>query len=257
MLDVGQGDGLFLRTEGGTACLIDGGSSDIKQVGRYRILPFLKERGVGRLDYVLVTHTDGDHISGIRELLEQAGEPGGIRVETLLLSEQSAAEEAGLQLIELAAQAGTSVRQIEAGMVLADGSASISCIHPGRGSFYADKNAGSLVLRLTYGDFSILLTGDLEETGEREILDAGEELTCDVLKAGHHGSRFSTTEEWMEKAAPKLTLISCGKNNSYGHPHEETIARIREAGSGVLMTPEQGAVTIYSNGRDFWAEGFK
>lgn len=257
MLDVGQGDGLFLRTEGGTACLIDGGSSDIKQVGRYRILPFLKERGVGRLDYVLVTHTDGDHISGIRELLEQAGEPGGIRVETLLLSGQSAAEEAGLQLIELAAQAGTSVRQIEAGMVLADESASISCIHPGRGSFYTDKNAGSLVLRLTYGDFSILLTGDLEETGEREILDAGEELTCDVLKAGHHGSRFSTTEEWMEKAAPKLTLISCGKNNSYGHPHEETIARIREAGSGVLMTPEQGAITIYSNGRDFWAEGFK
>lgn len=256
MLDVGQGDGLFLRTEEGTTCLIDGGSSDVKQVGRYRILPFLKERGVGRLDYVMVTHTDDDHISGIKELLEQAGEGGGIRIGTLLLSKQSLEEEAGLRLRELAVEAGADVRIMKAGMVLEDKSTRLCCLHPEDGTAYADKNAGSLVFRLSYGEFSMLLTGDLEETGEGEILQREVETACDILKAGHHGSRFSTTEEWLTAAHPRLTLISCGEDNSYGHPHEETLERLQEAGSQVLVTTREGAITIYSDGKGFRAEGF-
>lgn len=255
MLDVGQGDGLFLRTEAGTTCLIDGGSSDVKQVGRYRILPFLKERGVGNLDYVMVTHTDEDHISGIKELLEQAGEGGGIKIRTLLLSKQSLEEEAGLRLRKLAVEAGTDVRIMKAGMVLEDKSTKICCLHPEEGADYADKNAGSLVLRLSYGEFSMLLTGDLEETGEREILQREVDTDCDILKAGHHGSRFSTTEEWLTAAHPRLTLISCGEDNSYGHPHEETLERLQEAGSQILVTTKEGAVTIYSDGKGFRAEG--
>lgn len=257
MLDVGQGDGLFLRTRDGMTCLIDGGSSDVKEVGRYRILPFLKERGVGRVDYVLVTHTDGDHISGIGELLEQAGEPGGIKVRTLLLSGQSAQEEAGVKLWRLAERAGTQVKLIKAGTLLKDKRVQLCCLHPAQETSYGDKNAGSLVLRLTYGSFSMLLTGDLEETGEREILESSEELGSDILKAGHHGSRFSTTEEWLQRVQPALTLISCGQDNSYGHPHEETLERLREAGSRVLLTTEQGAITVRSDGRSFWVEGFR
>lgn len=257
MLDVGQGDGLFLRTETGTTCLIDGGSSDVKQVGRYRILPFLKEQGVGALDYVLITHTDKDHISGVEELLKQAGEPGGLRIGALLLSEQSAWEEAGIELQELAKAAGADVKIIKAGMILADKSTKLYCVHPQEGAPYTDKNAGSLVFRLSYGEFSMLLTGDLEETGEKEILERGETISCDVLKAGHHGSRFSTTKEWIEKAQPKLTLISCGQDNSYGHPHEEMLERLKNAKSQWLLTTEQGAVTIYSDGKSFWAEGYK
>ncbi len=257
MLDVGQGDGLFLRTRDGMTCLIDGGSSDVKEVGRYRILPFLKERGVGRVDYVLVTHTDGDHISGIGELLEQAGEPGGIKVRTLLLSGQSAQEEAGVKLWRLAERAGTQVKLIKAGTLLKDKRVQLCCLHPAQETSYGDKNAGSLVLRLTYGSFSMLLTGDLEETGEREILESLEELGSDILKAGHHGSRFSTTEEWLQRVQPALTLISCGQDNSYGHPHEETLERLREAGSRVLLTTEQGAITVRSDGRSFWVEGFR
>ncbi|MEH2956658.1 ComEC/Rec2 family competence protein [Candidatus Merdisoma sp. JLR.KK006] len=257
MLDVGQGDGLFLRTEAGTTCLIDGGSSDVKQVGRYRILPFLKEQGVGTLDYVFITHTDKDHISGVEELLEQAGEPGGMRVGALLLSEQSAWEETGIRLRELAEAAGTDVKIIKAGMILTDKSTKLYCMHPKEGAQYTDKNAGSLVLRLSYGEFSMLLTGDLEETGEREILEWGENISCDILKAGHHGSRFSTTGEWIEKAQPKLTLISCGQDNSYGHPHEETLERLENAQSRWLLTAEQGAVTIRSDGKSFWAQGYK
>lgn len=256
MLDVGQGDGLFLRTEEGTTCLIDGGSSDVKQVGRYRILPFLKERGVRRLDYVMVTHTDEDHILGIKELLEQAGEGGGIKIGALLLSKQSLKEEAGLKLRKLAVEAGTDVRIMKAGMTLEDKSTKICCLHPEDGTVYTDKNAGSLVLRLSYGEFSMLLTGDLEETGEGEILQREGEVTCDILKAGHHGSRFSTTEEWLTAAHPRLTLISCGEDNSYGHPHEETLERLQEVGSQVLVTTREGAITIYSDGKNFHAEGF-
>ena len=147
---LGQGDGLFLRTAEGTTCLIDGGSSDVKQVGRYRILPFLKEQGTGILDYVLVTHTDGDHISGIEELIIQAAKPGGIRIGTLLLSGQSMEEEPGLRLKELAEKAGISVKEIGAGSVLEDKSTRLTCLHPAKGNVYNDKNAGSLVLRLTY-----------------------------------------------------------------------------------------------------------
>ena len=257
MLDVGQGDGLFLRTKDGMTCLIDGGSSDVKEVGRYRILPFLKEQGVGGLDYVIVTHTDGDHISGIRELLELAGEPGGIKIRTLLLSEQSAREEAGIKLRELAKKAGTQVKLVKAGTLLKDKSTRLCCLHPAEGDFYTDKNAGSLVFRLSYGSFSMLLTGDLEETGEREILENQEELCCDILKAGHHGSRFSTTEEWLQRVQPALTLISCGQDNSYGHPHEETRERLKEAKSRILVTTEQGAITVRSDGKSFWVEGFR
>lgn len=257
MLDVGQGDGLFLRTEAGTTYLIDGGSSDVKQVGRYRILPFLKEQGVGALNYVLITHTDRDHISGVEELLEQAGEPGGIGIGTLLLSEQSSREEAGIRLQELAKAAGADVRIIKAGMLLADKRTKLFCIHPQEGDGYTDKNAGSLVLRLSYREFSMLFTGDLEETGEKEILEGGENISCHILKAGHHGSQFSTTEAWLEKASPKLTLISCGQDNSYGHPHAEALERLKKAGSGILITAEQGAITVRSDGKTFWAQGYK
>lgn len=257
MLDVGQGDGLFFRTDSGMTCLIDGGSSDVKQVGRRRILPFLKEQGVGKLDYIMITHTDRDHISGVEELLEQAGGPGGMKIGALLISEQSGREEAGIELKDLAGKAGIDVKMIKAGTVLEDKSTKLLCIHPEKGAQYADRNAGSLVFRLIYGEFSMLLTGDLEETGEREILENGAELQCDILKAGHHGARSSTTEEWLEKAQPELTLISCGQDNSYGHPHGETLDRLEKAGSRYLLTAGQGAVTIHSDGTSFRAAGYK
>ncbi len=257
MLDVGQGDGLFLRTDSGTTCLIDGGSSSVKEVGEYRILPFLKEEGISTLDYVMVTHTDSDHISGIKELLSVTGEPGEVKVGTLLLTEQGEKEEAGKQLKELAASKGIFVSVVKQGDVLLDKSTEIACLHPKGGAEYTDQNASSMVLKVTYGEFSLLLTGDLEEEGERDILDEHCLGTCDVLKAGHHGSKSSTTEAWLETVNPQLTVISCGQENSYGHPHQETLTRLEAANSHVLMTTECGAITIYSDGKSFWAEGFR
>lgn len=254
MLDVGQGDGLFLRTAQGTTLLIDGGSSSVRNVGRFRILPFLKEQGVGSLSFVAVTHTDSDHISGIEELILQSGEPGGIRVETLLMSAQEEQREAGLRLKELAMEHGIVVERIGAGDVLQDESTRIVCLHPEVEKSYPDPNGESLVFQVTYGEFSLLLTGDLEEEGEEELLNENGIGRCQVLKVGHHGSKTSTTEKWLGEVCPDVALISCGIDNSYGHPHAETLERLKKAESQVFLTSERGAVTIHSDGKKFWVK---
>ena len=272
MLDVGQGESLFLRTKAGTTVLVDGGSTSVSKVGTYRILPFLKTEGVGRLDYVIVTHVDRDHISGIEELLLQSVRPGNLKIGALLLSEASLQDEKGQELASLARSCGTQVGAVHAGMSLRDSSARLDCLYPYAGETYADTNAASVTLKITCGELSILLTGDLGQEGEEEILEAagvkgnaGAEpaagqpaagLDCDILKAGHHGSSTSSSKEWLEAVSPSLTLISCGKDNSYGHPHEETIARLRAAGSRILVTTDHGALTVRSSGKGFRVEGF-
>lgn len=256
MMDVGQGDGLFLKTEQGTAVLVDGGSSDISGVGTYRILPFLKSQGIRRLDYVIVTHMDADHYSGVEEILEKSAEPGEMKVGCLLLSKQSSEEKKGEGLIRLAKEAGAEARIIEEGMCIRDGALELTCLYPEKGMRNGDKNEGSVVLKAVFGEVSLLLTGDLGEEGERKLLESGENLDCDILKAGHHGSRTSTTEEWLQAVSPKLTIISCGQENSYGHPHKETLERLKNAGSSVLTTAEHGAITVRSDGKSFQAEGF-
>lgn len=265
MLDVGQGDGIYLRTAAGTTILIDGGSTSVTKVGTYRILPFLKTEGVGELDYVVVTHTDEDHISGIKELIEAAGEPGGLRIGTLLLSGRSLEEDKGQRLVEKARENGIAVGRIERGAVLQDDSARLICLHPDAGTGYTDVNVASVVLALSYGDFSVLLTGDLEEAGEQEILEREQKNSekvwppdgFTILKAGHHGSKTSSSKAWLGKVKPRLTLISCGKDNSYGHPHKEALERLEAAGSKILQTTECGAIIVESNGKNFQVHAFR
>lgn len=261
MLDVGQGEALFLRTEAGTTFLIDGGSTSVSKAGTYRILPFLKAEGVGRLDYAVVTHTDSDHISGLRELLSAGLRPGSLKIGTLLLSEVSLRGETGSELAALAEKAGTEIRVMEAGMTLKDSTAQLDCLFPFGEEEYADEdeNAASVTLRFACGRFSMLLTGDLGEEGEKEILQARGKrpgLNCEILKAGHHGSNTSNSEKWLEAVSPELTLISCGKDNPYGHPHQETVERLQKAGSKVLVTADCGALTVKSCGRGFRVEAF-
>lgn len=256
MLDVGQGDALFLRTGSGTTYLIDGGSSSVSSVGAYRILPFLKEQGVRTLDCLAVTHLDQDHISGVLEILEAAGEPGGIRIETLLLTEQEAGEEAK-ELLALAARCKARVYHMKEGDMIVDGGTQITCLHPGSGKTYSDKNTASLVLGVEYQNFSLILTGDLDEEGEKEILRAWKQTDgFDVLKVGHHGSGSSTSEAWLMAVKPKLALISAGENNRYGHPSPETLERLREADSEILQTTECGAITIRTDGEVIAVEKF-
>lgn len=300
-LDVGQGDCIFLQTENGDSYLTDGGSSSVSKVGKYRMIPFLKYQGASQIKAVFVSHADSDHYNGIAELLEQA-ELEGIRVENLVLTDiaDECRSEGYEELVELAGQNGITVQLLHEGQQLQDGELLFQCLHPSKGYRVEDLNETSMVLLVTYREFSMLLTGDVQGAGEehltQELQDwkepgvtqmqdviriSGEEESMEeesieeqsiederieeqieekrpqnkmganhteteltILKVAHHGSKNSTSEEFLKAANPKLAIISCGKGNRYGHPHEETLERLEKADVPWFCTKDYGAITV-------------
>ena len=300
-LDVGQGDCIFLQTENGDSYLTDGGSSSVSKVGKYRMIPFLKYQGASQIKAVFVSHADSDHYNGIAELLEQA-ELEGIRVENLVLTDiaDECRSEGYEELVELAGQNGITVQLLHEGQQLQDGELLFQCLHPSKGYRAEDLNETSMVLLVTYREFSMLLTGDVQGAGEehltQELQDwkepgvtqmqdviriSGEEESMEeesieeqsiederieeqieekrpqnkmganhteteltILKVAHHGSKNSTSEEFLKAANPKLAIISCGEGNRYGHPHEETLERLDKVDVPWFCTKDYGAITV-------------
>ena len=295
-LDVGQGDCIFLQTENGDSYLTDGGSSSVSKVGKYRMIPFLKYQGASQIKAVFVSHADSDHYNGIAELLEQA-ELEGIRVENLVLTDiaDECRSEGYEELVELAGQNGITVQLLHEGQQLQDGELLFQCLHPSKGYRAEDLNETSMVLFVTYREFSMLLTGDVQGAGEehltQELQDwkepgvtqmqdviriSGEEESMEeesiederiegqieekrpqnkmganhteteltILKVAHHGSKNSTSEEFLKAANPKLAIISCGEGNCYGHPHEETLERLEKVDIPWFCTKDYGAITV-------------
>ncbi len=246
MLDVGQGDGIFMETESGTRFLIDGGSSDVSQVGTYRIQPYLLSQGVDRLDYAFVSHYDHDHINGLKELLEGSR----IKINNLILPKLEGGvldNKDKIELEELARKRSCNILYIGAGDLIREGDLYIRCLHPAEDYNIRTNNGYSVVLSLNYKDFDMLLTGDLEADGE-ELLLKMLEGKYDVLKVAHHGSKNSSGEEFLNLIKPRYSLISCGKNNRYGHPHVELLERLDDIGSEAIVTYESGAITIRTDG---------
>lgn len=243
MVDVGQGDCIYLTEDSGIHILIDGGSSDKSKVADYQIMPFLKYEGVSYLDAVIITHPDSDHISGICTLLEETG-TSGISIGTLYMPDVGDAGRNGEyhKLEYLAQQRGVTVRYIGKGDVLQCGKVMLTCLHPDKGWNTTDINAYSTVLYLTYGEFTALFTGDLEGEGERKILEELVEIT--LLKVAHHGSKNSTKEDFLRMVNPRIALISSGRNNRYGHPDEELLERLADCGCLIYRTQKSGAVTV-------------
>ncbi|MDD6492429.1 MAG: DNA internalization-related competence protein ComEC/Rec2 [Firmicutes bacterium] len=250
-LDVGQGDCIFVGNANGDNYLVDGGSSSVSEVGIYRIIPFLKSRGVHRLKAVFVTHPDEDHCNGIRELLAD-GKKQGIFIENLVLPdvEEEEKSQGYLELERLALDADIPVRSISAGQEITDGRLKFICLNPSKDSALTE-NEYSVVLQLYYENFSAVLTGDVEGKGEQEMLRCMKERGADqvtVLKAAHHGSAYSTPEELLNIITPVYTVVSCGQNNSYGHPHKELLERLINCKTNTIITYEAGAVTFWTDG---------
>lgn len=254
-LDVGQGDCLFVRGPS-ARFLIDGGSSDVSEAGKYRIEPYLLGRAVDELDYVFVTHGDTDHTSGIQEMLEN--QALGVRIRTLVLPPRKYHEESILELAETAQENDTRIVLMKTGDRITDRKEKsgrpndelvFTCLGPDESKEMEAGNGASLVLEASYGRFRMLFTGDLEGRGEELLVQSGRLGSCAVLKAAHHGSGDSGTEAFLEAVQPRITLISAGRDNRYGHPHEETVERLRQCGSSVYSTQEYGALTVCTDGR--------
>ena len=245
ILDVGQGDGSYVCTANGTTMFIDGGSLDVPDVGDNRILPFLKYKGVKGIDYWFVSHTDQDHISGLTEVLES-----GYPVRHLVFAAAVRENEKTVELAGVAQEAGTKVVYMQAGDVLVAGSARLRCLYPTAGEQREDINELSLVLRLEEDGSSCLFTGDISSEVEKELLASGAIEEVDFLKAAHHGSKYSNSYEFLQALQPKIVSISCGENNRYGHPGEETLERLNQVDSKILRTDQNGEIRIMVKASD-------
>lgn len=257
MLDVGQGDSIFIRGPEGKKYLIDGGSIDVKDVGKYRIESFLKYQGVKRLDYVFVSHGDEDHINGIAEMIER--KEIGVEIGTIVLPAQTVWDEKMSNFAKNAIDNHVKVVVIKPGQSQKEGELSLTCIlpddEPGGSASNENElenevsetgNASSMVIALAYRSFDMLFTGDIEGKGEEALIEVlkGDGEAFEVLKVSHHGSKNSSAEELLQIIKPKVSLISAGRENRYGHPHQETLDRLKEIKSTVYSTQDWGAITI-------------
>lgn len=247
-LDVGQGD-CALVNMGDVRVLVDGGSSDMKNIGEYQITPCMKSMGYDFIDIVIVSHTDKDHISGIKDIIENEL----LKIGTVIIGGADDSEEY-LSFVEMLEENNIDYKVVKKGDVIKKGDLVISVLHPYVG-YVGDSNGSSLVVYVKGKEMSALFTGDISKAEEEEILMAYKDLIgdgmvfdVDVLKVAHHGSKNSSSKNFLETVKPDIAVISCGKKNSYGHPHKETLKNLEEVGVEIVLTPQAGAVIIRRDG---------
>lgn len=247
-LDVGQGDGIVIEMENRWNILIDGGSTNKSSLGQYQLIPYLKSRGISRLDGIYISHTDEDHISGVREILDYISKGLTIiRVENLILPDWDEVQDNKnfQELTELAKAAGTRVIYVNAGDRVRYGETTLKVLWPEAGATGKEVNEDAMVIEMTNGAFKGVFTGDIGKDTEDKLLQKGVLEDVDFLKVAHHGSKYSTGEEFLSVVKPELSVISCSATNTYGHPSPDTLKRLENSGSKVLITKDVGAVTIY------------
>ncbi len=238
-LDVGQGD-CVLITCGEHAMLIDAGDNSMGTT----VELYLRKQNIKKLDYVIGTHPDADHIGGMDVIIYK------FDCDTIILPDFEKNTATYRDVIDTINNKNYKITRSAAGKTYSLGQSEFTVISPVSDNYGDNANNYSVGIRLTYGDTSFLLAGDAEEEAEEDMLDSGQELKADVFKASHHGSRTSNTEEFLEAVNPKYAVISCGENNKYGHPHAQTLNTLRAMGIKVFRTDEQGAVIIKSDGKE-------
>ncbi|MCR5737469.1 MAG: ComEC/Rec2 family competence protein [Eubacterium sp.] len=250
-LDVGQGDGIFIHTDSDVNILMDGGSTSVEEVGKRRITPFLKAKGIREIDYAVISHSDLDHINGLMELLE-ASDKNGVRVNCLVLPCLKNPDEAYEKLELLARMRQVGVKYIRQGEKWTVGDFTLQCVYPKGTEMLDDKNDLSTVLSITYQKFSALLTGDISSEVERQLELPLQKYT--ILKVAHHGSVYSSCQEFLENVKPLISVISVGEQNLYGHPSPKSLERLRKSGTKIYRTDESGAVTVECDGQELEIE---
>ncbi len=238
MLDVGQGDSIVGINNDGVF-LIDGGGNNNFSTGENIILPYLKSKGIQTIDFVFVSHNDSDHIKGVIEILDK------IKIKNLFLPINNTLDENYKTLLNTAKDKNIPIYFLQNGDSLALGkNLNFDVLHPNKEFLDKDDNNNSLVLKLNYNNNSVLFTGDIEKRAEEFLLDNNENLKSDILKVAHHGSKTSTTTNFIKNVAPKDALISCKENNIYKHPNEETLKTLKGANINIYRTDKNKSITI-------------
>ena len=245
-LDVGQGDAAVIETPGGSTLVVDTGRINEQSgsdEGQRVVTPYLKSRGVNRIDILLLSHPHADHIGGAASLLER------FSVGLLLDNGQDSDYPLVAHYLQSAQASRVAYRTAQRGQViaLADG-VILRILSPTPEERGGPVNDASLVLRVEYGKTAFLFTGDAEINEETDLLAARQPLAADVLKVGHHGSVTSSTPEFLAAVHPKTAVISVGKHNLYGHPRREILERLAAEGVQTFRTDRSGAVTCISDG---------
>ena len=237
-IDVGQALSVLVECDG-QFMLYDGGNVDDGSL----VVSYLQNQGVEELQYVFCSHAHEDHVGGLAAALAY------FPANHVYSPVTEASTKCFQNFIKYTQQQGLQVEVPAVGTVWQLGSATVQLLGPIKQ--YNDTNDTSLVLRIDYGSTSFLLTGDMESDAERDLVESGANLKVDVLQVGHHGSSTSSSYIFMNAVLPEMGIISCGANNKYGHPHEETLSILRDAGVDTYRTDLLGTITIGSDGSNY------
>ena len=236
-IDVGQGDATLIKC-GSHAMLIDGGNNNKGTT----VQLYLKKQGVESLDYVIGTHPDADHIGGLDVIVYK------YNCDTVIMPDYEKDTKTYQELVDVIHDKNMKITYPVVGEQYALGEAKFTIIAPNSNSYGGNANDYSVAILLEYGKNRFLFTGDAEEASEAEMLTNGIDISADVYKVAHHGSRSASTQEFLNAVHPKYAVISCGEGNSYGHPHAEVLNRLRSMGVEVFRTDEQGSIIASSDG---------
>ena len=238
-IDVGQGDCTLLQTPKGSV-LIDCGEEDYDKT----VVSYLKSCGIEELEYFIVTHPDSDHMGSAAYVLEN------VKVNNFVINTFEKTTSVFENMLDAAENAGLIPIFAEEGDVFTIGALQLSILSPrDEDMSKLESNDSSLVILATYGQRSFLFTGDAEEEGEELLLKYhGDDLRCDVFSAGHHGSKTSNSIKLLQAARPEFVVVSCGKDNSYRHPHPEALNNFASVGATVYRTDELGTIIFITDG---------
>src|SRR5688500_12018028 len=253
-LDVGQGDAALITMPDGTTVLVDGGGRprfrtelverESRSIGESVVSEYLWWRGLDRVDYVLATHADADHIDGLNDVVRN------FSVNTALVGRTPADDPEFARFAQ--SLIDTNLQTVQIGDVMRFGEVELHVLWPPPG--VDSTNDDSVVLKLQFRERSILLTGDIEKRGEEKLLPR--ELQADVVKVSHHGSKTSSTAGFVSATKPRLAIISVGQDSMFGHPHAEVVERWRQAGAEILTTGKCGTITVRTDGTNLWVREF-
>jgi len=249
-LDVGQGDAILVISPERKTMLVDGGSSS--EAAEEVILPYLRDRGLNRLDILVLTHPDADHVGGLPEVLRSI--PVGVAVATGQVHTTQIYAEFLQELQRARDEGGTQVIRGAAGVEIPfDPEIQLEVLGPSTAAIAGDdSNNASIVLRLTYGRISVLLTGDAEVEEEAWMMARGAVRNAQILKVSHHGSDTGTSSTFLAQVDPEVALISCSVDNQYGHPHDEVLDRLSDYGADVYRTDQDGTIEVMTDGVEYW-----